>query len=115
MKAACWARRHWLVPILVAVSVLVIGVAWNWGTTQAEKREAYRTALQAQNDRIIDCTTPGRQCFEDSQKRSVQTLGRAFVEIDCVVRRAIAELPAIDPTKGPCAAQTPPSVYPGAP
>lgn len=101
-------------------ALALVTFAWTWGNDQAADRQArgeriirQGDALIAQNDRVIDCTTPGRQCFEESQRRSAQTLGVAFAEMDCRNRRALASLPAPDPTKGPCAGQTPPSVYPG--
>lgn len=109
-----WLVRHWPKVVAGLVSVALVLVAWTWASYQATKSEAYRETLALQNDRIIDCTTPGRPCFEEAQKRSRQTLAGALGEIDCIARRIHADLPPYDPRKGACAAQTPPDVYPGA-
>lgn len=117
-----WLLRHWyLVPIAALAAGLVVG-AWLWAGNQAAGRKArgdlivrQGEALIAQNNRIVECTTPGMVCFEEAQRRNRQTLGSAFVEIDCILRRAVVGLPASDPRQGACQGQTPPDVYPGRP
>ena len=119
-RALRWLIRRWYVVVVVLVSVVFTVLAWSWASNQAESRDrdrkaatAARATLIAQNNRVIDCTTPGMPCFEESQRRTAKTLASAFQEIDCIARRVHALLPAYDPKKGTCASQTPPEVYPG--
>lgn len=115
-----WLWRRWYFVVGLTAAVAMVIVAWTWAGNESAKRDraerdrkARGEQIVAQNDRVIECTTPGMPCYEEAQKRSRQTLGAAFLELDCVFRRAIAGQPAIDPAKGPCAAQTPRDVYPG--
>lgn len=119
-RALGWVRHRWYVVLIIAVSATALVWVWVWSNnlaahnsrTQQQQLDARQTLI-AQNNRIIECTTPGDACYDQGQARQSQVLGQAFAQLDCLNRRALAGLPAPDPTKGQCSAQTPPNVYPG--
>lgn len=115
-----WIWRHWYVVVMVCLSAALVILAWTWAGNQASDRRARAEriirqgdALIAQNDRVIDCTTPGRECFEEAQRRTAEALTAIYTEIGCRFRRALAGLQAPDLAIGSCPDQTPPSVFPG--
>lgn len=106
-------RRWWPAIVISVVVGGLVGGAAHWAYGTVEDRNQRGEALVETNSRIEECTTPGLPCFEESQRRQRQTLASAFGEIDCILRRALAGLPAFDPRSGSCAGQTPADVYPG--
>lgn len=55
--------RLMLIMFVLWMTIMMGFIAWT--TYEAEQ----------QRDRLIDCTTPGGRCFEDSQKRTADAVG----------------------------------------
>lgn len=62
---------------------------------------------------VQDTVSPGGHRNQESRANTTALVSGVVGQIDCLQRRSMAGLPAVDPRQ-PCSQQTPPDVYPGA-
>lgn len=112
-KVSAFIAGVFIIAVVVGLGVIV---NTNYQASAAKRLAADNTRILGIIAAVTGCNPEESLdvCSAKVRAANIAEGTRRIIEVDCITRRALAGLPAPDPTRF-CTEQTPPTIYPGVP